>query len=126
METMNTQLAFTQQKPIFMRMASIADYSSMNTEQQRIYMDSLNNYRTVMAAKEYDFSRGKKEGRVEGRAEGLAEGRAEGLAEGKAEGLAEGEHKRQLSIAFNMKAKGFTAEMIQELTGVTTAEIDKM
>lgn len=106
METMNTQLAFTQQKPIFMRMANIADYSSMDKEQQRIYMDSLNNYRTVMAAKEYDFSRGMKEGR--------------------AEGIAEGEHNRQLSIATKMKSKGFAAEMIQELTGLTIEEIENL
>lgn len=65
MENMSTQLPFTDKKPIFMKMAEIANYSNMNPEQQRIYMDSLNNYRTAMAAKEYDFGRGKEEGIIE-------------------------------------------------------------
>ena len=71
METMNTQLPFTDQKPIFMKMAEVASYPNMNTEQQRIYMDSLNNYRTVMAAKEYVFSRGMKKGMEKGMKKGI-------------------------------------------------------
>lgn len=68
---MNTQLPFTDQKPIFMKMAEVASYPNMNTEQQRIYMDSLNNYRTVMAAKEYDFSRGMEKGMEKGMKKGI-------------------------------------------------------
>ncbi len=51
--------------PIFMKMAEVASYPNMNPEQQRIYMDSLNNYRTVMAAKEYDFSQGEQKKALE-------------------------------------------------------------
>lgn len=65
METMKTQLPFTEQKPTF-KMAEIASYSQMSTAEQEVYMRSLNNYRTVMAAKEYDFSRSHEKGRAEG------------------------------------------------------------
>lgn len=58
METMNTQLPFTAEKPIFMKMAEVANFPQMSTEQQRIYMRSLNNYRTVLATKDYDLNRG--------------------------------------------------------------------
>ena len=98
METMNTQLAFTQQKPIFMKMEEIASYSKMNTEQQRMYMDSLNNYRTVMAAKEYDFKRGMEKGIEKGMEKGIEKGRAEGIQQGRAEGMME--------VAVKMKSLG--------------------
>lgn len=82
-----------------MRMANIADYSSMDKEQQRIYMDSLNNYRTVMAAKEYDFSRGR----------------------------AEGDRNRQLSTAIALKQMGvLTNQQIAEATGLTIEEIENL
>lgn len=71
METMSTQLAFTAEKPIFMRMAEVANFPQMSADQQQIYMHSLNRYRTYLAAKDYDYNRGHEEGRAEGRAEGL-------------------------------------------------------
>ena len=49
------------------------------------------------------------------REDGHAEGRAAGLAEGKAEG--------KLEIATNLKAAGFSAEKIAELTGLTQEAI---
>lgn len=75
METMSTQLPFTTEKPIFMRMAEVANFPQMSTEQQQIYMRSLNNYRTFLATKDYDYNLGHAEGHAEGRAEGRAEER---------------------------------------------------
>lgn len=57
--------------------------------------------------------------RAEGRAEGLEEGRAEGLEEGRAEGV---EEARKQS-AVRMKAKGFSAEDIADITGLSLEEI---
>lgn len=103
LETMNTQIPFTDQKPIFMKMAEVASYSSMSTEQQRIYMDSLNNYRTVMAAKEYDYKRGEEKGR------------------------AEGDRIRQLSTATALKRLGILSpKQISEVTGMTESEIESL
>lgn len=67
METMNTQLPFTAEKPIFMRMAEVASFPQMTVEQQQIYMRSLNRYRTVLATKDYDYNLGHAEGREEER-----------------------------------------------------------
>lgn len=118
METMNTQLPFTQQKPIFMKMEEIASYSKMNTEQQRMYMDSLNNYRTVMAAKEYDFKRGMEKGIEKGMEEGLEQGRAEGRAEGIEQGI--------LKVAKEMKNIGIDPDTIQKSTGLSLEEIAEL
>ncbi len=98
METMNTQLSFTDQKPIFMKMAEIASYPNMNPEQQRIYMDSLNNYRTVMAAKEYDFGRG----------------------------MEKGIEKEKNSNAKSMKALGLDFAIISQVTGLSIDEINAL
>lgn len=59
------------------------------------------------------------EGRAEGRVEGLEEGRAEGLEEGRAKGV---EEARKQS-AVRMKAKGFSAEDIADITGLSLEEI---
>lgn len=110
METMNTQLPFADQQPIFMKMEQIASYSQMNPEQQRVYMDSLNRYRTAMAVKEYDFSRGMEKGRAEGRVEGRAEGRVE----------------ERIVIAINLKSLGTPYNIISQATGLTAEEIDAL
>lgn len=57
----------TAEKPIFMRMAEVANFPQMSTEQQQIYMRSLNNYRTFLATKDYDYNLGHAEGRAEER-----------------------------------------------------------
>jgi len=61
----------------------------------------------------------------EGKAEGLAKGKAEGLAEGKAEGLAEGEKRKALETARKMREKGFSAEEICELTGLSLDDMQE-
>ncbi len=99
---MNTQLSFTDQKPIFMKMAEVASYPNMNPEQQRIYMDSLNNYRTVMAAKEYDFGRGMEKG------------------------IEKGIEKEKISNAKSMKALGLDYSIISQVTGLTIEEINAL
>ena len=51
-----------------------------------------------------------------------AEGRAEGRTEGRAEGLVEGVEK----VARNMKSRGMPASTIQELTGLTLEQIERL
>jgi predicted transposase YdaD len=43
-----------------------------------------------------------------------------------AEGKAEGESKRELEIARNLLAKGSAAEFVQEITGLSLEEIEKL
>lgn len=63
----------TVEKPLFMRMEEEIEFSQMSPEQQQIYMRSLNNYRTFLATKDYDYKCGYEEGYAEGRAEVRAE-----------------------------------------------------
>ncbi len=51
------------------------------------------------------------------------DGHAEGKAEGLAEGLVEGELKKQREIAANLKAAGFSADKIAELTGMSSEAV---
>lgn len=106
METMNTQMPFMAQKPIFMKIAEIANYAQLTTEQQDAYMRSLNNYRTVMAAKEYDYTRGRQEG--------------------EALGMKKGEYHKALSIAQYLKSAGMPVGQIAQATGLTEDEVQNM
>jgi predicted transposase/invertase (TIGR01784 family) len=63
------------------------------------------------------------------RAEGLAEGKVEGRAEGKAEGLVEAEEKslrEKRESAQKMKNAGLAFAQIQEFTGLSATEIEKL
>ena len=64
--------------------------------------------------------------RAEGRAEGREEGRAEGIAEGRAEGLEAGRQEERRQNAIRMKAKGFPAQDIADITGLSPEEIDRL
>lgn len=50
------------------------------------------------------------------------DGRADGIAEGRAEGIAEG----TLNVAKNMKAKGISADIIADVTGLTIQEVENL
>lgn len=56
------------------------------------------------------------------RAEGIAEGRAEGIAEG----LEAGRQEERRQNAIRMKAKGFPAQDIADITGLSPEEIDRL
>lgn len=60
------------------------------------------------------------------RAEGRAEGIAEGRAEGRAEGLEAGRQEERRQNAIRMKAKGFPAQDIADITGLSPEEIDRL
>ncbi len=61
----------------------------------------------------------REQGLEQGRAEGLAEGEAKGKAEGRAEGKAEGQAETRTEIARALLAKGMSAELVKEVTGVS-------
>jgi predicted transposase/invertase (TIGR01784 family) len=50
----------------------------------------------------------------------------QGRMEGEIKGRMEGEAKNKLEIAHNMLAKGFSNDLIMELTGLTSDEIAKL
>jgi predicted transposase/invertase (TIGR01784 family) len=58
--------------------------------------------------------------------QGRMEGEIKGRMEGEIKGRMEGEAKNKLEIARNMLAKGFSNDLIMELTGLTSDEIAKL
>jgi predicted transposase/invertase (TIGR01784 family) len=107
----------------------------MSPEERRAYerhMDNIMVQNDVLETKviegreqgrEEGRAEGRAEGREQGREEGRAEGRAEGRVEGRAEGRAEGEHSKAIDSARKMKAKGYPADEIAEVTGLSIEEI---
>lgn len=95
METMTTTLPFQTQQPAFARMGDLANFASMSFEQQQSYMRSLDTYRTVIAAEEFSFNKGR----------------------------AEGEAAKAFAIAHNLMAMGMTIEQIAHATGLSVEEI---
>jgi len=114
------------------------DYMKMTPQERHAYEDYMV---SVRAAKDvYDtavadgeakgLAKGLAEGLAEGLAKGLAEGLAEGEAKGLAKGLAEGEAKgRENTLRDNarkMKKKGFAAEDIADITGLSIDDIEQL
>ena len=97
-------------------------FLTMSNEDRRAYERHLD----AIMVQEDVLNVAKLEGLAEGRAEGREEGREEGLAEGRAEGRAEGEKANALNIARRMKAKGFAAEDIADMTGLAAEEINAL
>ena len=58
--------------------------------------------------------------------EGKIEGKIEGIKEGKIEGIREGGKTKAIEIAKKLKNTGMTKEMIQQTTGLSTDEINKV
>jgi predicted transposase YdaD len=61
-----------------------------------------------------------------GEEKGRAIGEALGKAKGKAEGKAEGAHEKAIKVAIKLKAEGFNAEKIAELTELNVTEIKNL
>jgi predicted transposase/invertase (TIGR01784 family) len=63
----------------------------------------------------------KEEGEEKGRKEGIKEGRKKGIKEG----IEKGRKKQQKIMVCNMREKGYSADKIAELTGLSISEIEK-
>jgi len=58
--------------------------------------------------------------------EGLAEGEARGLAKGEAKGLAKGKAEATNQIALNMLRSNISVDVVAQLTGLTTKQVQKL
>ena len=96
----------------------LAYESDMNDEKR--LMGEYSAYRRI--GMELGMKEGLKEGLKEGREKGLKEGREEGLKEGREEGVFEG----KAEIIRQMYYNGMKKEHIEEMTGLSILEIDKM
>ena len=71
---------------------------------------------------ERDILTEKKYAREEGHASGLQEGLAKGREEGREEGVKEGTTR----IALNMKKAGIAISVIEQVTGLSSSQIDSL
>ena len=115
---------------IFEKIFEVAEIAKLSHEEYEQYMLSLKVYRDYKncmdTARDEGRAEGKAEGRAEGRAEGKAEGRAEGKAEGRAEGKAEGRAESTIEVAKKLKTLGMPFDQINEITGLSIEEIEKL
>lgn len=67
--------------------------------------------------------KGLEQGRAQGLEHGLEQGRAQGLEQGREQGREQGQAAERIKNARKMKAKGYPAEDIAEITGLSVGEI---
>ena len=100
------RMPFNAQRAVWDKLLDIADVAALNETEYREYQEALKNYRDYHA--------------------GINFAKKEGLLEGEQRGLIKGEKKKQLEIARNLKALGISTQVIQESTGLTAEEIQKL
>lgn len=110
MEMIQTELPFTDKKPIFQRLGTLAEIANMPTDEREKYQRSLDAYRTNAATYAWE------------RAEGRREGRAEGLEEG----IEIGVEKGILIVARKLKAMGKPYDEIAQITGLSPEDIEAL
>ena len=109
METLN-RLPFKARKAVFEKLEKIIDIASLTKEEREKYDESIKVYRDQLVTIAF------------AKVKGIEEGMEKGMEKGRKEG----EKMKQLEIARNMKAKGFAAEDISELTGLPVKEIKEL
>ncbi|MBR2262603.1 MAG: hypothetical protein IJ916_13005 [Paludibacteraceae bacterium] len=97
---------FKKEKPIFKELEKLADLSNFSDEERREYEDSLERHRINSLI--FDACHD------------------EGYEEGKIEGIRQGIRQEFLSIAKELKAKGFAVEVIMKSTHLSAVEIEKL
>ena len=117
MGTLN-DMPFMEERTEWNDLSRLASVAAMSKKEREAYEISLKHYRDYYNSIEY----AKYEASKEGREEGLKEGREEGLKEGREEGLREG----SIKIATKLKALGIPIATIQESTGLTADEIERL
>ena len=106
------EIPFLADNPVFQYLADVADISALSQGERQRYDESIKTIRDHISAYETAINKG------------LAKGRLEGKAEGKMEGVKEGLSLGVVQTARRMKAKGFTLDVISEITGLSPEEID--
>ncbi|WP_239060713.1 Rpn family recombination-promoting nuclease/putative transposase, partial [Bacteroides sp. 519] len=114
------------QERIFTRLFETAEIARFNRKELVEYEDSLKNYRDWYSVMETSEKKGLAKGLEKGREEGLAEGLEKGLAEGREKGREEGREEGILEVARKMKSNSIPLHTIQELTGLSLEEIEKL
>ena len=102
MQTMKTQLSFTNEIPLFARLGQIAEYSALSPKQQMQYDDSYHNYVCYLGQMDSKLKEGIQIGKEEGHAEGVKD------------------------TARKMKSMGLDTALICTATGLSADEVQKL
>jgi len=97
-------------EPVFEKAFHTAELANLNREQYAAYETNLLDYWTAKAVM----------------VTAQEEAWKEGLEKGLAKGIEEGDKKARLETARKMHDKGFSAEEIGELTGLSLDEVQKL
>ena len=119
-------IPFLADNPVFRHLADVADISALSQGERLKYDESIKTMRDHISAYETAINKGRREGEAKGRLEGKAEGRSEGLKEGLSKGKMEGAKEERMQTARRMKTKGFTLDVISEMTGLSPEEISSL
>ena len=108
------RMPWAAQNAVFKRLGELAEVAHLGTVERDRYESALKHYRDTLDV----FETAKEDGYAEGRTEGLEAGRAEGRTEGK--------KAQALETARKMKLRGYSIDIISDITGLTPDEIEKI
>ncbi len=119
---------------IFLKFFETAEIARLDSSEYKEYQFSLNAYRDIKNsidwAEEKGHMSGKQEGLIEGEKRGIIKGRQEGRIEGRQEGRIEGRQEGRIeeksSVAKKLLLKGMEIDIIQEITGLSTEEVNRI
>ena len=109
------------QERIFARLFEQAEVARFTPQERNEYVASKKEYWDAYSIASTSYNKGRAEGLAEGETKGIAKGEAKGRAEAKAEARQE-----KLESARKMKARGFSADDIVEIIGITPEELDAL
>ncbi len=121
METLH-RLPFKARKAVFEKLEQIVDIAALSKEERMKYDESIKVYRDSMAILEY----AKQDGWNKGIAKGFAQGMEQGLEQGIEQGIEQGQNKERLQNARRMIEKGYAAQDIADITGLSLGEINAL
>ena len=98
--------------------ATLVEEISMDPKEREIYEARL------MA--KYNYDSGMAGARQAGMEKGLEDGKKIGIEQGRAEGIKKGKKEKQIQIAKKLKKMGMSEKEIEEATGLTEEEIQKL
>ena len=108
------QMPFSEQYPVFRKLAEIGDLRKLSREELELYDEDIKNMRDIYATRKFDEKRG------------MEKGMAKGMAKGMEKGIAKGMEKEKLATAHRLLSMGLSDEQVSTVTELPLKEIQKM
>ena len=116
--------------PVLKLLNEKIDLLSLTPKEKKLYESRMMLKSDIVSISNSQFNKGLEEGiekgKKEGREEGMKEGIKEGIKEGLEKGIKEGIKEGNINTARRMKKASFEISVIQEMTGLTREEIEKL